>query len=58
MLYFGYLGRDTDPAGETYWLGVLTDNYRAAVCGFVNSTEYQMRFGSTRGKFNELNCAR
>jgi uncharacterized protein (TIGR03118 family) len=56
MLYFGYLRRDPDTAGENYWLGVLTNNYRVAVCGFVNSAEYQLRFAGTRGTFTELNC--
>jgi hypothetical protein len=50
MQYFGYLRRDVDPAGYAFWLDVLNNrepnNYRAMVCAFITSPEYQMRFGS------------
>ncbi len=46
--YFGYLRRDPDPGGYQFWLDVLNNrvqnNYRAMVCAFVNSIEYQDRF--------------
>jgi YVTN family beta-propeller protein len=49
MQYFGYLQRDPDPGGEAFWLDVVnnraTNNYRAMVCAFITSTEYQQRFG-------------
>ena len=60
MQYFGYLRRDAEPAGEAYWMDVITNkspnNYQSMICAFVNSKEYQLRFNDTRGKFNELNC--
>ena len=50
MQYFGYLRRDPDNGGYQFWLGILNDrvpnNYRAMVCAFLTSTEYQQRFGS------------
>jgi hypothetical protein len=49
MQYFGYLRRNVDPAGYAFWLDVLNNrepnNYRAMVCAFVTSQEYQLRFG-------------
>jgi glucose/arabinose dehydrogenase len=46
--YFGYLRRDPDTGGYTFWLNVLNTstpgNYRGMVCSFVTSTEYQLRF--------------
>jgi hypothetical protein len=46
--YFGYLGRNPDPTGYDFWLGVLNDgdrnNYRGMVCSFITSVEYQRRF--------------
>lgn len=48
MQYFGYLRRDPEPAGYQDWLRVLNRNpqdYRTMVWGFVNSTEYRLRFG-------------
>jgi hypothetical protein len=52
MQYFGYLRRDPDEAGYKFWLNVMTnkperdhDAARSMVCAFVNSTEYQSRFG-------------
>jgi uncharacterized delta-60 repeat protein len=60
MMYFGYLRREVEADGFTYWMNVLTNlspnNYRSMICGFVNAGEYQLRFNSTRGKFTELNC--
>jgi hypothetical protein len=48
--YFGYLRRDPDEAGYQFWLDVLNNtapnNYRAVVCAFITSTEYQQRFGA------------
>jgi hypothetical protein len=55
MQYFGYLRRDPDEGGYQFWLDVLNNrvpnNFRAMVCAFLTSTEYQQRFGSfiTRG---------
>lgn len=50
MQYFGYLRRNPDQGGYDFWLGTLNDripgNYRAMVCAFITSTEYQLRFGS------------
>jgi Tol biopolymer transport system component len=48
MQYFGYMRRDIDPGGYAYWLVILnsTNNYRGMVCNFINSWEYQLRFGA------------
>jgi len=50
MQYFGYLRRDPDPGGYTFWLDVLNNrhrnNYRGMVCAFITSREYQERFSS------------
>ncbi len=50
MQYFGYLRRDPDPGGYTFWLDVLNNrdrnNYRGIVCAFITSREYQERFSS------------
>ncbi|MDX6692868.1 MAG: hypothetical protein QOF02_471 [Blastocatellia bacterium] len=50
MQYFGYLKRNADPGGYQFWLDVVnnrvTNNYRAMVCAFITSAEYQQRFGS------------
>jgi hypothetical protein len=50
MQYFGYLRRNPDQGGYDFWLNVLNNrvpnNYRAMVCAFITSTEYQLRFGS------------
>jgi subtilisin family serine protease len=60
MQYFGYLRRNVETEGYNYWMNVSTNiapnNYRSMICAFVNSNEYQLRFHSTRGKFNELDC--
>jgi hypothetical protein len=49
MQYFGYLRRDADQGGFDFWLNVLNNrepnNYRAMVCAFITSREYQERFG-------------
>ncbi|MGI9167303.1 MAG: DUF4214 domain-containing protein [Pyrinomonadaceae bacterium] len=49
MQYFGYLQREPDQGGYDFWLNVLNDrvpnNYRAMVCAFITSREYQERFG-------------
>jgi hypothetical protein len=46
--YFGYLRRDPDPGGYTFWLNVLNNrapnNYLGMVCAFSTSVEYQRRF--------------
>ncbi|MDX6694695.1 MAG: hypothetical protein QOF02_2298 [Blastocatellia bacterium] len=60
MQYFGYLRRDPDEGGYQFWLGVLNDrvpgNYRAMVCAFLTSTEYQLRFGTAITRANQ-DCA-
>jgi hypothetical protein len=61
MQYFGYLRRDAEPEGVAFWEDVILrrspNNYQAMICSFVNSAEYQLRFGAQRGRFTELNCA-
>jgi hypothetical protein len=48
MEYFGYLQRDADRDGYDFWVNVLDNrvpgNYRAMVCAFMTSAEYQHRF--------------
>jgi Domain of unknown function (DUF4214) len=47
--YFGYLRRNPEPEGYSFWLNVLgkdVGNYRGMVCSFVTSTEYQQRFST------------
>jgi len=50
MQYFGYLGRDPDPGGYSFWLDVLNNrvpgNFQGMVCAFITSAEYQQRFSS------------
>jgi hypothetical protein len=51
MEYFGYLRRDPDPAGFSFWLGKLNDfggDFRRAdmVKAFIVSGEYRDRFGA------------
>jgi CSLREA domain-containing protein len=57
MQYFGYLRRDPDPQGYQFWLDVLNNrvpnNYRAMVCAFITSTEYQERFSSVITRSNK-----
>jgi glucose/arabinose dehydrogenase len=48
MQYFGYLRRDPEPQGYLNWLNYLNANptdFRTMVKGFLNSTEYLLRFG-------------
>lgn len=56
MQYFGYLQRDPDAGGYQFWLDILNNrvpnNFRAMVCAFLTSTEYQQRFGSTITRSN------
>jgi hypothetical protein len=56
MQYFGYLKRNPDPGGYDFWLNVLNNevpnNYRAMVCAFLTSAEYQDRFGGSRTHSN------
>jgi uncharacterized protein (TIGR03118 family) len=58
--YYGYLRRDPDPGGFNFWLNVLNNtspsNFRAMVCAFITSDEYQFRFGSTATRKN-AECA-
>lgn len=64
MQYFGYLRRDADRGGYDFWLNLLDSkrpndakSYRAMVCAFLTSTEYQLRFGITPTHTN-AECAR
>jgi hypothetical protein len=50
--YFAYLRRDPDESGYAIWLNFIkskplrdADTARSVTCGFVNSSEYQNRFG-------------
>lgn len=48
MQYFGYLQRTPDTAGFNAWLSFLNANpadFRTMVNGFMNSSEYRLRFG-------------
>ncbi|HYP00851.1 MAG TPA: DUF4214 domain-containing protein, partial [Pyrinomonadaceae bacterium] len=46
MQYYGYLRRKPDDAGFQAWLGVFqSGDVRTMVNGFLNSTEYKLRFG-------------
>jgi hypothetical protein len=46
MQYYGYLRRKPEPDGFQAWLRVLqSGDIRAMVNGFLNSTEYRLRFG-------------
>jgi hypothetical protein len=51
MQYYGYLRRDADSGGYTFWLDILNNrvpgNFRSMVCAFITSDEYQKRFGNT-----------
>jgi hypothetical protein len=49
--YFSYLRREPDTTGYNFWLNVLNNNpsaFRAMVCNFITSAEYQDRFGPQR----------
>ncbi|HMF55822.1 MAG TPA: DUF4214 domain-containing protein [Pyrinomonadaceae bacterium] len=56
MQYFGYLRRDADDGGMSFWMDVLNNrvpgNYRSMVCAFLTSSEYQRRFGSVVTRSN------
>ena len=50
--YFAFLRRDPDETGFAYWVSMLKNKpvrdagaARALVCSFLNSEEYQLRFG-------------
>jgi hypothetical protein len=50
--YFAYLRRDPDESGLATWLNSIknkplrdADTARSVTCGFLNSAEYQNRFG-------------
>ncbi|MDQ1591762.1 MAG: hypothetical protein QOG71_2389 [Pyrinomonadaceae bacterium] len=48
MQYYGYLRRTPEPEGYQNWLRVINqdpNNVRLMVNGFMNSTEYRLRFG-------------
>jgi hypothetical protein len=52
MQYFVYLRRDPDESGYSFWLNTLqvkpttsANMLRSVTCAFVNSAEYQSRFG-------------
>ncbi|HEY9404964.1 MAG TPA: Calx-beta domain-containing protein [Pyrinomonadaceae bacterium] len=47
MQYYGYLRRAPEQSGYDAWLEVINraDGYRVMVNGFMNSTEYRLRFG-------------
>jgi hypothetical protein len=48
MQYFGYLRRDPEAGGYQAWLNTINANpsdFRSMVNGFMNSTEYRLRFG-------------
>jgi hypothetical protein len=57
--YFGYLRRDPEPEGYEFWLRTLNyrapNNYRAMVCAFITSEEYQRRFGAMTN-FSNAQC--
>ncbi|MDQ2855373.1 MAG: DUF4214 domain-containing protein, partial [Acidobacteriota bacterium] len=57
MQYFGYLRREPDQGGYDFWLNVVNDrapnNYRAMVCAFITSHEYQGRFGTIITRSNQ-----
>jgi hypothetical protein len=47
MQYYGYLRRAPEQSGYDAWLRVINrgDGYRVMVNGFMNSSEYRLRFG-------------
>jgi parallel beta-helix repeat protein len=57
MQYFGYLRRPPDQNGYNFWLDHLNNrvpnNYRAMVCAFITSHEYQRRFGTVITRSNQ-----
>ena len=56
MQYFGYLRRDPDTGGYLFWVDILNNrepnNYRAMVCAFLTSAEYQLRFAPVVSRTN------
>src|SRR6185369_14278879 len=47
--YYGYLRRTPEPGGFTNWVNYLNahpGDYRTMINGFLNSSEYRLRFGS------------
>ncbi|MFL6336516.1 MAG: DUF4214 domain-containing protein [Pyrinomonadaceae bacterium] len=50
--FYGYLGRDPDPDGLNFWLGVLSRNrdYRSLSRAFLESDEYKQRAGRIAGE--------
>ena len=49
MQYYGYLRRTPEEDGYQAWLRVINQdptNIRIMVNGFMNSTEYRLRFGN------------
>jgi hypothetical protein len=47
MQYYGYLRRKPEQAGYEAWLAVLQrGDIRTMINGFLNSTEYRLRFGN------------
>lgn len=57
MQYFGYLRRQPDQNGYNFWLDHLNNrnpnNYRAMVCAFITSHEYQRRFSTIITRSNQ-----
>jgi len=57
MQYFGYLRRPPDQNGYNFWLDHLNNqnpnNYRAMVCAFITSHEYQRRFSTIITRSNQ-----
>jgi Domain of unknown function (DUF4394)/Calx-beta domain/Domain of unknown function (DUF4214) len=57
MQYFGYLRRPPDQNGYNFWLDHLNNripyNFRAMVCGFITSHEYQRRFSNIVTRSNQ-----
>lgn len=57
MQYFGYLRREPDQGGYDFWLDVVNnrapDNYRAMICAFLTSDEYQVRFAPVVSHTNQ-----
>ncbi|MGH9967875.1 MAG: DUF4214 domain-containing protein [Pyrinomonadaceae bacterium] len=50
--YFGFLRREPDEGGYKFWLNTISSRatpdpmaYRAILCAFITSAEYQSRFG-------------
>jgi hypothetical protein len=59
MEYFGYLRRDPDQDGFTFWLGQVnryplrdTRIQQGMACAFITSSEYQLRFGTVISHHN------